>query len=361
MTKQGSSVQCIKSVLGDPLGWLLFCRLRLNAIRILVLLWFYAAVELLLLPWIENYSSDPGLYLWQIVLLPTIWVYYAVSRNRGLKLLQDIEDNSIIEETSADDFSRFAEHARQSLDHPVLAPLAFFGGGLTAALVYFAVWERQPPPWSFSLWHMRLSFLVLIANGYAGWMAVLRELVTAYWLSRTCRQFPIYVHPLHQDRAGGLGFIGIHYQRLTPFVAAIGMWFTLSDILKPITEGQPIAFGKEVIVGLIVYSVVAPLSFFVPIWSAHTAMKRKKLKIIQEVSAQFDLDFESMRFSLNEDAEVVGQRIQKIKSLQEMHGLVHGAYPTWPFSLQTLRRFSASAALPIVTSLASLVIDLVRS
>jgi hypothetical protein len=100
---------------------------------------------------------------------------------------------------------------------------------------------------------------------------------------------------------------------------------------------------------------VAPASFFLPLWSAHAAMKRKKEALLQEVSAQFNLDFDLALANLSKDAETIGQELKKIQSLQDMQQLINETFPTWPFNSRTLQRFSFSTALPVVTSLGSVV------
>ena len=357
MTRSGSDFQ-FEIDRYDLLGWFLFRKLGLTVVGIVLLQLTYGAFEGLLLPWVEQYSPTVAEYIWFAVLSPTFWAYYALSRTRIPKLFQDIELNDIIEDMASDDFERFVNGIKRNFGLPIWPLLALVASGLVVALVYFVGWQRQPPPFASLPWHRRLSLAVMMVNGYVGALVVLREFVAVYWLRRIFCRFSIRVHPLHPDGAGGFGFIGMHYLGLSLFVVAIGVWLSLFHFILPIIQRRPIVIDSEIIVAWSLYLAGTPMSFFLPLWSAHVAMKQEKAALLQEISSQFDSDFESARSTLHKSAKEIESSLEKVKSLQEMLQLVNETYPTWPYNSRTLRRFSISATLPIVTSLGSLVIDI---
>jgi hypothetical protein len=203
-----------------------------------------------------------------------------------------------------------------------------------------------------------LVWFVFIA--YAVFLTTLRELIAANYLGRIFRSCKIQVQPLHADGAGGFGFIGTHYVRVSLLVIGVGYVLSFANFLKPLILGQPINLGFTGFLLLFLYACVTLALFVVPIWSVHFAMQKSKAKLLNEISEEFQEAFEDARSSLDQHSNAVEVQVEKTKRFNELYQLVAETFPDWPYDSQTIRRFSITAILPLVLSAASLVIDAVQ-
>ena len=86
-------------------------------------------------------------------------------------------------------------------------------------------------------------------------------------------------------------------------------------------------------------------------------MKHKKITVLREISDQFNHGVNETLAYIKYENVSISKSLEENKELQELYSIVEEKYPTWPFSTRAMRRISISAALPIVISIASLVID----
>lgn len=329
----------------DPVARLLFFKLGFGVLGVVVLQWVLGAVELLALPW--NYIP-----IWNsiflIAVMPIFWGYYALTRHRIPRLHGCLKENKILVDIEIDQFRVFVNKFKASYSSLVISVIALVCGSLYVIFTQFVLWKNQPPPFPTSGLHAVYSHIWVFFSIYVSTLTVIRELIAIYWLNYFFRHFSIQIHPLHPDGAGGLGFIGNHYLGLTLLIIAIGYWLSFLNFLTPLTEGQPLNLNFEVIVGWILFLIAAPFSFFVPLWSAHLAMKRNKMAKLQVISEQYDSDIEHIQSNLNLDVTVLEKRTKKATELYEIYQMTNKIHPTWPYSAQTLRRFSLSALLPVI-------------
>lgn len=341
----------------DPIARLMFKKLGITAIGTVLLYWLYSAFEGVLLPWLEDFQPSFADYTWFILLGPIFWGNYALSYIRIPNLFQRIESESVMKGISDTPLDEKFKQIKSNFNS-LLWPLVAWVVSITIiALIRLVQWKHLPPSFISSTATMWINFLPQLITIYIGTLVVIRELATVYWMIIIFKHARVKIRPLDPDGAGGLGFIGRYYLGLASIVIAIALWISVFNFLVPAIEGQPVNLDWEILFTVILYVLIAPASFILPIWSIHTAMKREKEFLLRDLSSQFETEFKDIKNDLQQDAQLTEQKVRKIKSLLEMEQVIVKAYPTWPFNSQTLRNFSLSALLPVITSLSSLFVD----
>jgi hypothetical protein len=82
-------------------------------------------------------------------------------------------------------------------------------------------------------------------------------------------------------------------------------------------------------------------------------MDRAKVKLLQEIARQFQVDYSGIHTSLTEDAEILKQKAKKIQQLRTLY-TVTDEFPVWPFDLKTFRRYIFTVPTPLIPILIGL-------
>lgn len=345
----------------DFLGRVLFRKMGINVMTLALILLAFAVCEETATRVVEKYPRTVlmqlGDVLWDFVLMPTLWSHYALTYRRIPSLFQQL--STITKDQESSDFNEFIERVKRSLASPMFPLLACVSSLSGQAILFFGTWQSSPPgfyPWPA---HVAYSLILGTLALYAAVLLLLREVLTIRWLSYFFRHFQLRVHALYPDNAGGFEFIGIYYLNLVLFVVVAGMMISLWSVIVPVVHGTPILPGVVWPLAWMGYIVVTPATFFLPLWSGHLAMKREKANLIRVISSQFDVDFDLVLYRIAKDSETIEQRTQKIEFLRELREFVDKTFPVWPYSTQIGKRFSISASLPVITSVVSLIIDII--
>ena len=98
------------------------------------------------------------------------------------------------------------------------------------------------------------------------------------------------------------------------------------------------------------YLILAPIVFFAPIGSAHSAMQKARHDFVIAISDQFEKDFSEVQRFLDKDSDELKRKLDKIEYLQKVHNMAT-RFPVWPFNTESLVRFFSSVFLPVVVGM----------
>jgi len=108
----------------------------------------------------------------------------------------------------------------------------------------------------------------------------------------------------------------------------------------------------------LIYLILAPVSFFSPLRSAHSAMLLYQKGLIMNISEEFDRVFSQLKSSQTNNADQNEPFLKRIRQLEEERELVY-RFPVWPFDTASLRKFFGLAFSPLIPVVTSLLIDLI--
>ncbi len=230
---------------------------------------------------------------------------------------------------------------------------------LLSALVGAWVYYRQYADPTPALWYnasggylLFRTLLVILPVAFATTSILIRIVVNVNVIKTLLKG--VKVNPLHPDKAGGLAPLGQYALRTSYLIALAGIVVAFS--LKVVIASQNSASAAFLVLGIIVYVIAAPYSFFAPLGTAREAMKIAKTKALLEISHQFDSDYTSAFGKLDGDAQPLKATLEKIEQLQKMQSITE-SFPIWPFDAETLRKFFVAISSPIIAGLISLVTE----
>jgi hypothetical protein len=163
---------------------------------------------------------------------------------------------------------------------------------------------------------------------------------------------------MHPDGAGGLAPLGHFVSSLGYFLFMLGLAYSVRIIQQNVVE---ISGMDDVVtvVGLVLYLLLAPLIFFLPLQSARGAMIASRNNLLMDVSKEFDATFSEIHQLRSEKAETLEPLLKRQRQIEEMHKTIE-KFPVWPFNLANIRNFFSLVLFPILPALISIVIDLLK-
>ena len=163
------------------------------------------------------------------------------------------------------------------------------------------------------------------------------------------------MQPFHPDKAGGLGAVGRFVANIGYGIGAMGLFLLLVWLQSSINATT--LNNLLLIAMLIVYVLLAPTSFFIPLWSAHIAMLAYRNRLSKAVSQEFDSVFARLHSPRVEDADQAELLLKRIRQLDEERELLE-RLPVWLFDVASIRKFFGLALSPLIPIVTSLVLDL---
>jgi hypothetical protein len=272
----------------------------------------------------------------------------------GIQNLYDgIAKENILETETA--LQRSYERLRTQLQSPWLVPVAVAWAAFSCVAEYYIFFHPLTTSWfqlhpNFYWFHVPFEFLFyfMLAAGFYDLMVVLiavRELF---------RKNSIRVQPFHPDRAGGLGAVGRFTANIGYAVGAVGLFLTIILLQRP----PDTATLYNIMIGAMftVYFVMAPIGFYFPLWSAHTAMLCARDSHVQSISSEFDTVYARLSDLRSNDADKTEPLLKRLRQLSEERDMVY-RFPVWPFDASSLRKFFGLAFTPLVPIITSLLLD----
>jgi hypothetical protein len=196
----------------------------------------------------------------------------------------------------------------------------------------------------------------LFVLAYALVIAFLDIGIIIWGLSDLFSSTDIHLKPFHEDQAGGLGQIGHFAASLGYGLGIFGITLSIALIQK---SGR-LASDPLIIVATIIYIALAPLLFYLPLRAAHKAMLRYRNRLLKEISTEFDSVLQKLRVDLKDDSIDQVAIHDRLKQLNETRSLIM-KFPTWPFNIDSARKFVGLVLSPLVPGVVSIIVELVTS
>lgn len=200
-------------------------------------------------------------------------------------------------------------------------------------------------------WYHELFWYIAFSIGA---VALLKVSITLYWFNRIFVEFKADVRVLHPDMAGGLSPLGNFSVKIGYMIGIFGFTFVMviwSQSAYLIKNWDFSTSINPALVGFsFLYLILAPIVFFAPIGSAHSAMQKARHDFVIAISDQFEKDFSEVQRFLDKDSDELKRKLDKIEYLQKVHNMAT-RFPVWPFNTESLVRFFSSVFLPVVVGM----------
>lgn len=219
----------------------------------------------------------------------------------------------------------------------------------------FNVWWNQST--ITIIFHHIMHIIVL----YCAIFSVIRITQFILQLRYFFDEVSIDIKSLHPDGCGGLKELGGFSVKLGYVLGAIGTSVILTVYIQSFLMGGnfgELIWGPALILFILVYTICAPLTFFVPIGTAHQAMLEAKERELLMISRQFELDYDNMMKRLPSSTNTIKKELEKIEQLKRLYNIVQG-FPVWPFNYQNVLRFVISVLGPFILSVLPTIIEII--
>jgi hypothetical protein len=238
---------------------------------------------------VTGFLEDPGMYI-NLIAGAVIWTYYTWMPRGIVTVLNRLLTNKVIGPPSPTTYiKRGKEYSYASFTAEMqtlfgrwwwsAVSLAVAASATFLLLLpgYLARMNRQDS-WSMAdPLNLTLSLLWALINIYSVVLFFTHCALSIYWFRRLFTNFTVYVRPLHPDRAGGLSPLGNFSLALSYIVTFIGFMLVTTPITRHYLAHGTFRFRwtNDILVGLGIYVMVAPIVFFAPLSVTHGAMKQR--------------------------------------------------------------------------------------
>lgn len=331
----------------DPAAHLLINWLKLNPLKIVLIMLFITAVYSVINP-----PDSTLFYVWRLLLYPSLAGYYLWASSSMFYLLTDLEQRSIINITEAD-WSLSLRIYRLSIWKYLSICLAIISGALF-------LFSRPNYRNSFlSLpWLGLLKILGAMFGSYMAFMTTAILIINAWLIWAILRPKEIEVEPLHPDRCGGLKPLSRYSLKSAYLIATFGTIIGLIEY-RLIIRGIIDEFWF-IHLSIPIYIILSLAAFFVPLITAHLEMESTRNVLLKELSTQFQNDYKQlMVLALSSDTELLSKAKEKVKQLEEIYERT-SKFPVWPFDIQSLRQYVLSLMAPLVPLLIAILQKLIE-
>ncbi|HEY45668.1 MAG: hypothetical protein AMJ88_15830 [Anaerolineae bacterium SM23_ 63] len=304
--------------------------------------------------------QDPTILFESYVMMPVVGGFYIWSILRIGALLHQLHNSNIfVEETGIE---KLTLEVKQNIRSRAALIFSFIVASVVTFLTLgkYLGWFRGPEVVSFLNHSYLLPWVrspLWFLSMYAICFGLFNIGVTVITLRRVFRDHAIRISPWHPDRCGGLRSISQYSMTLGYAIAVLGIFLsiqTIQEIQIGIFETSYLTWLE-----LAGYIILAPLVFFLPLGTAHTAMRNAKTTHLLALSHQFDAHYTLIVDSLQSDDREIGSSAERIEQLQTLYQITED-FIIWPFDVVNLRRFLTITLAPLLPGVASVLFELIR-
>lgn len=345
----------LESVRGsDPIARLLFNRMNMTPLAAALFFIVTGAIYAFILPRLWGYPSEiDGINLILIVLVfPAVAYFYAYQPGSILGVYSSV--SRFFREEDRDHVPPFDKvtlwHSRPWWIIGMLLGLigAWFG------TIYSA--EHYREFWYSANW-FEIAFVQLVRflAFYAIGVSAARHIVTSIALNTLFQraQFPL---TLDTDRLEIFASVKRFALEFVGVAAIIG----LNLGLQPLLIELPM---PEYAVYVALYFVIAPISFFLPLWEAHRRMATIKNRMLDKLNRDFQEESYKFHDSVAKDSRKDSSNLylrksRTLASIKQSIDLVNQAHD-WPFEMSTVYQLFITVISPFVLAIVDIFVDMI--
>lgn len=299
-------------------------------------------------------SNEPSVWISDFILQPVIVGYFFWIQFAGKKVVESIMDEGILDDS--EDSRQILNNTSKYLQKPFpsLLSLAIGLAGIYVFNLMFTNTALSPSPtWitihPFIVW-IRLPFLFITI--YSLIMLIYDSVILIIMLNQLFKKIYIQIEPSHPDNAGGLSSIGGFSTNFGYLIGVFGIVFSVGILQNPSNFFR----DYPLMLSIGFYIILAPVIFFLPLWTAHEAMLKYRERFLLEISNEFNKVLGELRNSYSKSSGEIVPLLEKLKGLEEMKRIGY-QFPVWPFNLGNIKKFVSLIVTPLIPGLISILFD----
>ena len=347
----------------DPLARFLIGRWKIWPIGLAFFIFLWSLFFLFLLPAVfgflfpstdivRNSLADYYNQINFLIIFPTV-AYYYLAQPQIVIRIYNIVLRYVHDSDRASSLSSYVreQHAKNYWVVPGIL-FALLGMGLGA---YDNVTQKLGIYWYAANWFM--IFLMQLTRGlvfYILFTVAIRHLVASTCLNKIFQRTESLIILTSTKQNTIYHAINNYAFSFSSIVAVAG----LSLGLQPILSNPPY---PEYYIFVAVYFVLAPVSFFLPIWQLHKEMTSSRSKILDNLNAKLQAEFKEFVDSFDEKAVTSAKKSEaismRLKLIREAIELAEKS-PKWPFDVNTIYKLGVTVISPFLITIINRIVEL---
>ncbi len=316
---------------------------------------------------ITAFDNFAFLTAWIILFAPLMWgTFLWQSRVVTTLILRLVKGGSFGNPTSdnGQHVIRLAKQTYTLMTHPLLYLLVVLTLAGFWAIEFMIAWPEQfrlsTEYWYEVRWYLPVHILAWTLSLYPLFLFIYRQVIFIVRLAVIFKKSEVEVKPLDPDECGGLGEVSEFIKTSLLFAIGLGLLAVLFSFALYLNGSNPL--HRPDAAGLFaIYISLAPFCLLVPLLSGRGAMLRARHKFLLPIAREFQEVLESSRKEIPEQIAAAKELNERLEQIQRYRDIVLKTYPTMPMSLGALQRVSISATIPLISGVASLVIQLLSN
>jgi hypothetical protein len=174
-------------------------------------------------------------------------------------------------------------------------------------------------------------------------------------LNTIIKKSGVKVEPYHPDNAGGLGSIGNFLSNVgyVFFAAGIGLVISYYQSYLYLNLSSLLTIWLYITIAFTIFiAIMAPVIFFLPIYSTHVGMRDYRDKILSKISKEYDFAYRGVNKILKGNLKDRENFLRKLNQLQDLRERTV-TFPVWPYNFGNLRKIFGLTIAPIVSAILS--------
>jgi hypothetical protein len=305
--------------------------------------------------------SDFGWWTYQFLLIPATLLFFLWIPDGIHRIIKELERHKVLVVEDPTRLARFVRDFDRQYSHWAWSAVSLLLSAAFQLIVAvpvhrtFVNWETSSP-WIF--WYT-IGFFVIFSHIVI--LAIIRVIIVIRWFNRLFQQFRIELRVLHPDGAGGLSSLGSLSVKIGYLIGIYGLGAVATSLSESYITTMELTgpqLNPIITFVLVVYVILAPVIFFAPLGTAHSAMRQAKNEFLLQLSDQFQVERGRISAALASDSDELGAIIDRMEQLQKLYR-IGKQFPVWPFNTQNIIRFASSIASPLVLALLPSIIEIV--
>ena len=301
-----------------------------------------------------------------LVIVPLVFMAYLWMPAMIVEIFNSLEVNNMIIskpqsdiETDPDTYKDLLKELAATVSSPWITLVGFAG-----VVIYWLYTLQVVVPITLTIpflarrpvWLIVLILVILSPAVYAGVLTLIRMLILITFTNKLFKRFELQINPLHPDGCGGLGSLGrvlAISMLMATFLGATAVGISIayrSVGLDPLSHLEPLGAA-------ILYVTLTPIILIAWLWTPHNAMLASRNATLQPLAAEFLQTIQQSKTLVKEDIDKIKRSTDKLTEIRRQYELIVDTFPVWPIRLGLLRSLVATASLPFLTSIISVIVD----
>lgn len=303
---------------------------------------------------------------WVLFFSPLVWSAYIWQARSAPRMIIRLASNGIFDVPTSANY-RLALKQSRSIFELMQRRSIYLLGLIMVALFWWDglthTWPLQfrvsQEFWFETKWYLPVYIATFSIGLFVLMVFAIRQVFFVFSLFRLFAKIYVIVKPLDPDESGGLGAIGEFAKASLLLALGLGLIVVFYGLYM-LGLGNNLLQRVNMLVFFGLYIVLVPFCLLAPVFSARGVMIRARKSALDPIAREFQEVLAKSSILPAEAAPMLKEVDEQLAQLQCHRQIIMDTFPTLPISMSSLRRFSLTATLPLVSGLLSFVLQFVK-